>query len=86
MYFNQARISADCLFEIHLSVLDPCLTRCWGGQSLGKVTGSFQPTYFMVFLVFLKSYSDNALENEDDLWSSTSILRQILDPECITGF
>lgn len=85
MYFNRARISAGCLFEIHLSVLDPCLTHCWEGQSLGKVTGRFQPTYFTVFLVFLKSYSYNTLEYKDNLWSSTSILQWILDLECITA-
>lgn len=82
VYFNRARISAGCLFEIHLSVLDPCLTHCWGSQSLGKVTGSFQPTYF---IVFLKSYSDNALVYEDDLGSSTSILQRTLDAERIAG-
>jgi len=85
VYFSGARISAGCLSETHLSVLDSRLAHYWGGQSLTKVTGSFQPTYFVVFLVFLKPYSDNALEYADDLWSSTSTLQQILDPKCITG-
>lgn len=82
VYFNRARISAGCLSEIHLSVLDPCLTHCWGSQSLGKVTGSFQPTYF---IVFLKSYSGNALVYEDNLGSSTSTLQRTLDAERIAG-
>lgn len=70
MYFSWARISAGCLFETHLSVLDLCLTHCWGSQPLGKVTGSCQSTYLVAFLVFPKSDSDNAPDHKDDLWSS----------------
>lgn len=51
LYLNWPRISAGCLFEIYLSVLDPCLTHCQEGQSLAKVTGSFQPTYSSVSCV-----------------------------------